>query len=176
MFLGNVVEAGAAVKHGPVLGAVLSSRQGGPGFVVGVSGQYQVPVSASTSEVKLTFDGASFRWEAGSEFWMGRQAWFGALAGVGLDVIRVLPDRAVEPDLTLAPAAIFMEGAARATFVAGKRVWPSLGVVVSAFADISLARTHYDVHLRGVTFPTLTPWPVRPGLSLAFWLLPEPTP
>jgi hypothetical protein len=163
----------AAVEHGPLLGAALSSGRSSPELVLGVSGQYHVPVSVSTSEVALTFDGASFRVEAGPQFWMGRRAWFEALAAGGLDVVRVLPERAVEPALALAPAAVFVNGAARITVTAGQRVWPSLAVAISAFADISLARTHYDVHLRGVTFPTLTPWPVRPGLSLTLWLLPE---
>ncbi|MBN1606221.1 MAG: hypothetical protein JW940_06285 [Polyangiaceae bacterium] len=166
---------GAVVEHGPLLGAAVGSKRGSPRLALEVTGQYRVPVSASTGEVTLTFNGASFRLEAGSEFWIGEQAWFGALAGAGLDVIRVVPERAAEPALALAPAAVFVNGAARATVLAGRRVWPSLAVSVSAFADISLTRTHYDVHLRGVTFPTLTPWPVRPGLSLALWLLPEPT-
>jgi hypothetical protein len=167
---------GAAVEHGPLLGAALGSGKSSPRLALEVTGQYQLPVSASTNEVTLTFDGASFRLELGPEFWIGRQAWLGALVGGGLDVIRVLPERAIEPTLTPGPASLFANGAARAAVLVGQRVWSSLAVVVSAYADVSLARTHYDVHLRGETFPTLTPWPVRPGLSLAFWLLADPTP
>jgi hypothetical protein len=133
-------------------------------------------VSADSSEVDVLLDGARARLEAGPEFGIGQHAWIGVFGGVGVDFIRVQPQRTFDSTLAPAPSDAFANGTARAGLSAGKRILSSVDIALSMFADFPLAYTHFDVQQGATTSPTLTPWSVQPGLTVAFQFSPGPTP
>jgi hypothetical protein len=167
---------GLGINHGPELGLVLKWGRGSTRIRIGLSAQYSVPVSADSSEVDVLLDGARARLEAGPEFGIGQHAWIGVFGGVGVDFIRVQPQRTFDSTLAPAPSDAFANGTARAGLSAGKRILSSVDIALSMFADFPLAYTHFDVQQGATTSPTLTPWSVQPGLTVAFQFSPGPTP
>jgi hypothetical protein len=91
------------------------------------------------------------------------QTWLFGLAG-GVDLTRIEPE-AGDPSVTASAASVDVVPMLRAAlrYEFGTGPWR---LAFTAYADVSLLATHYDL-ARGSSFERLAaPWPVRPGAAL----------
>ncbi len=87
-------------------------------------------------------------------------------AGVGVDIVHVTPRLDGTAQTTPGNEETFALFVARASV---RLLWcfsPSLGLTVAASVDVDPSGSRYVALVNGAATPVLSPWPVRPAISL----------
>jgi hypothetical protein len=156
------------VAHGP--GGEVGVEWRGPALLRGAfSAERWFSQALASPRVNASIQGWPLRLSADVGVPVGhRQRGLFGLGG-GFDVIRVEPQPALDP--SVAPAGVRTRLVpmlrAEVRYELGAGPW---GLVLAAFADVSLVETHYDLDLGSGAERLAVPWRVRPGLALiAAW-------
>jgi hypothetical protein len=155
------------IVHGPGLDLALRRALDTDGrrraLGLWLTGQYQMPASATTGDVGVRLQTAAVR--AGGEL---ERAHLRARIGAGVDWVRVAPlAGGAGAAVALAPAhwstSAVVTGALAWLITVGRRF--ELAATLSA--DLLPTSVHYDLQTATGPTPAFTPWRLRPALALA---------
>jgi hypothetical protein len=128
--------------------------------------QYRLPVIVDTAPLGVRLDGVTGRALATIDVVVGPQLALRFGAGAGVDVMQMTPRREGSPGTVPGTDEDFTIVVAR---VSSGVLWTfsaNLALALVLSCDLDPSGTRYVAVVQGVTGAVLSPWPVRPALSL----------
>jgi hypothetical protein len=166
LYEGEVYGPRGLVANGPEAAFYIGARRGAvrPGAWLTV--QYRLPIFVDTAPIGVRLDGAALRALATLDVAVDARLSVRFGVGAGIDAIRMTPRLESKQGATLSKDEDFALVVARAS--AGGVWWVArdLGVVLTLSCDVDPSGTRYAAVVGGAESTVLSPWPVRPALSL----------
>jgi hypothetical protein len=154
------------IEHGPGLTAAFGPRAGRWRPSAWISTQYQLPESIGTSLIGVRLDTIALRAGIRLTRELSDRVAIAVQLGAGGDVVHIAPRQGSSARASLSPERFSWEYDAELGLSATVRVNRSIELWAAMLADADLGMRHYDVVVDGSTVRALTPWWVRPGVSV----------
>ncbi len=166
LYEGEVYAPRGLVANGPEAAFYIGAPRGAvrPGAWLTV--QYRLPIIVDTAPIGVRLDGAAIRTLATLDVAVDARLSIRFGVGAGVDAMRMTPRLESKQGATLSKDQDFVLVVARAS--AGGVWWVArhLGVVLTVSCDVDPSGTRYAAVVDGAESTVLSPWPVRPALSL----------
>jgi len=149
---------------GAVFGAILPTTSRAWGLELG--GFFRRPLKIEGQPVGARLQSLALDALVTCEIWRGSRALFRLAAGAEADLVRVSPFTAAGRDVQLAKSHWLEVALGRLALSYAHDVGSFMDVEVTLGAEVDPGRTRYVFQQSGGAVNVLTPWPVRPLLSL----------
>jgi hypothetical protein len=166
MYEAELYAQGGVVANGPAASFYIGKPRGAvrPGGWLTL--QYRLPMIVDTAPLGVRLDGGTGRALAAIDLAVGPRLAVRLGLGGGIDVLHMSPRLERSPGTTRGKDDDFVVLVARASGAASLSLSADLALTVVVSCDLDPSGTRYVVAVDGVTAPALSPWPVRPALSL----------
>jgi hypothetical protein len=166
MYEGELYAQGGIIANGPLgtfyIGAPRGTLRPGGWLTL----QYRFPVIVDAAPLGLRLDGVSGRALAAIDFAVGPRFAVRVGVGAGVDVMHVNPRPDGSPSTAAANDEDFALVVAR---LSGEAMWSfsaDFALALMLSCDLDPSGSRYMALVDGVSSAVLSPWPVRPALSL----------
>ncbi len=166
LYEGELYAPHGLIANGPAAALYIGARRGPVRPGVWLTVQYKLPMIVDTAPLGVRLDGGGLRALAAVDLAVSERFSIRFGAGAGVDAMHMTPRLEGKPGTTLDKDEDFALVVARAS--AGGEWWVSrsLAIALTLSCDLDASGTRYGVLLDGVQETVLSPWPVRPALSL----------
>jgi len=166
LYEGELYAPHGLVANGPAAVFYVGARRGTLQPGAWLTAQYRLPMIVDTAPLGVRLDGGSLRALAAVDLAVNERLSIRFGAGIGFDAIHMTPRLEGKPGTTLGKDEDFALVVARAS--AGGEWWVGrhLAISLTLSCDLDPSGTRYGVLVDGVQQTVLSPWPVRPALSL----------
>jgi hypothetical protein len=166
LYEGELYAPRGVIANGPAAVLYIGARPGTvrPGAWLTV--QYRLPMIVDTAPLGVRLDGGTVRALAAVDLAVNERLSIRFGAGVGIDAMHMTPRLEGKPGTTLDRDEDFALVVARASAGGQWRVSRRLAIALTLSCDLDPSGTRYGVLVDGAQETVLSPWPVRPALSL----------
>jgi hypothetical protein len=166
LYEGELYGPRGLIANGPAAVLYVGAQRGTVRPGVWLTVQYRLAMIVDTPPIGVRLDGGTLRALAGVDVALNERLSIRLGAGAGIDAIHMTPRLEGKPGTTIDNDEDFALVVARAN--AGGEWWVSrrLAIALTLSCDLDPSGTRYAALVDGVKQTVLSPWPVRPALSL----------
>jgi hypothetical protein len=160
----QTVSEALPVSQGPGVSLLLADTK--LRYAAWITGAYRMPSDIETPALDIRMRSLAVRTGGGWGVRLG-PPWFAMIGlAAGMDIVRVDSELRSGQEGRLSPSITSLSPTVGPVLALGVAMHQTL-VVLQAGLDVDLARTRYLVHTDGASAYVLSPWALRPGLTLS---------
>jgi hypothetical protein len=160
------VYAPGVLADGPAASFYVGSSRGAVRLGGWLIAQYRLPLTFDSAPLGVRLDGGGLRALATMEVEVGKHAAVRFGVGPGVDIVRMTPRLEGRPGTQLGRDQTFALFIGRVNAAIVASLSSHLAFSLAASCDIDPSGTRYSASIDGVDQTVLSPWVVRPALSL----------
>jgi hypothetical protein len=166
LYEGEVYAPRGLIANGPEATFYIGARRAAVRPGAWLTGQYRLPIILDAAPIGVRLDGAALRALATVDITVNARLAVRLGVGLGLDAVHMTPRLEGQQGTMLGQDEEFALIVARASAGAVWWVARDLGIALTLSCDVDPSGTRYSAVVDRVEETTLSPWPVRPAISL----------
>jgi hypothetical protein len=160
------IDAPGVVANGPAASFYIGANRGAVRPGGWLIAQYRLPLTFDSAPLGVRLDGGGLRALATMDVEVGKRAAVRFGVGPGVDLVRMTPRLEGRPGTQLGSDQTFALVVGRVSVALVESVSTHLDFLLTVSCDIDPSGTRYSATVDGADQTVLSPWAVRPALSL----------